>query len=122
MLVTIPFLGYLIDFAKQPMGFALLVIIPVAIVIIDELRKILAEIKKIRVHRREQTEKKKAAKGEKSQDPFTVGKDDGEKPASTQNLPAGRQGFGVAKPSSAKDFGEVKKDPFLTGKSDREGS
>ncbi len=47
-LFSIPYLGYLIDFAKRPFGFALIVIIPAAIIIIDEIIKIYKEILKIR--------------------------------------------------------------------------
>ena len=47
VLVTIPFLGYLIDFAKKPIGFILLVIIPASCIMIDEIRKIWVEVKKM---------------------------------------------------------------------------
>ena len=123
VLITIPFLGYLIDFAKKPMGFAMLVIIPVAIVIIDEIRKILAEIKKIHTHRHEKSEKKKAAKGEKSQDPFAVGKSDSEPAAKnySETKPAVAEGYSETEPAITKGLGVTKKDPFAVG-SDRSAS
>lgn len=44
VLFSIPLLGFVIDFAKTPIGFALLIIVPGAIVILDEIRKIIREI------------------------------------------------------------------------------
>lgn len=48
VLISIPFLGYILDFAKKPLGFALLIGIPAVIVIYDEVRNIFTEAKKIR--------------------------------------------------------------------------
>lgn len=42
----IPFLGYVINFAREPIGLFLLVIVPAAIIATDEIRKIVQEIKK----------------------------------------------------------------------------
>lgn len=69
MLVVIPFLGYLIDFAKQPIGFILLVIIPAMCIMMDEIRKIWTEVKKIK------REKKKEVEAKSGKDPFLVDKD-----------------------------------------------
>ena len=44
---TVPYLGYLADFAKQPRGFILLVIIPATIIIYEELKSLLKELKNI---------------------------------------------------------------------------
>jgi len=46
VLFSIPYLGYVIDFAKKPIGFALIIIIPAAVIISDEVKKIYNEIKK----------------------------------------------------------------------------
>jgi len=46
VVISIPYLGYIIDFAKQPLGFFLLVIIPAGAIIIDEIRKIVKELRK----------------------------------------------------------------------------
>jgi signal peptidase len=46
VLISVPFVGYAVDFAKKPLGFALIVIIPVALIIIEEIRKIYNEVKK----------------------------------------------------------------------------
>lgn len=44
VLLSVTYLGYLLDFARQPVGFALLVGLPAAIIIIDELAVIYREI------------------------------------------------------------------------------
>ena len=44
--LTVPFLGYLVDFAKKPEGFILLVIVPATIVIYEEIKNLFLEIKK----------------------------------------------------------------------------
>jgi len=46
VLFDIPYLGYAVDFAKKPIGFSLIIIIPGAVIIFDEARKIYGEIKK----------------------------------------------------------------------------
>lgn len=48
VLFTVPYLGYILDFAKKPLGFALLVGVPALAIIIDELGKIIAEIKSMK--------------------------------------------------------------------------
>lgn len=46
--LSIPYLGYAIEAARKPYGFMALIIIPAAIVIWDQIGKILREIKKKR--------------------------------------------------------------------------
>jgi signal peptidase len=46
VLFSIPYLGYAVDFAKKPLGFALIILVPAAIIIGDEIKKIYEEIKK----------------------------------------------------------------------------
>jgi len=46
VLFSVPYMGYAVDFAKKPMGFALIIIVPAAIIIGDEIKKIIQEIKK----------------------------------------------------------------------------
>lgn len=48
VLFDVPYLGYLLDFAKKPLGFVLLVILPATIIVFDELRTIWVEIQKKR--------------------------------------------------------------------------
>jgi len=50
VLFSIPYLGYLLDFAKKPLGFAFLIGIPAALVIFGELQKIWLEMKKMKQH------------------------------------------------------------------------
>ena len=46
VLFDVPFVGYAVDFAKKPLGFALIIIVPAVIIIGDEIKKIYGEIKK----------------------------------------------------------------------------
>jgi signal peptidase len=48
VLLTIPQAGYVLDFAKKPMGFTLLIAVPAAIIIVDELIRIFNEVRKMR--------------------------------------------------------------------------
>lgn len=48
VLFDIPYLGYIVDSAKKPIGFTFLIIIPAAIIIYDEMRNIWQEIAKIK--------------------------------------------------------------------------
>lgn len=48
VLLSIPFIGFLLDFARQPLGFALLVGIPAVIVIGDALRALWREARDLR--------------------------------------------------------------------------
>lgn len=48
VLLTVPYAGYVLDFAKQPLGFALLVGVPAAAIVIEEVGNIVREIMKIR--------------------------------------------------------------------------
>jgi signal peptidase len=46
VLFSIPYLGYIVSFVQKPIGFALFIIVPAFIVIIDEVKKIYVEVKK----------------------------------------------------------------------------
>ncbi len=46
VLISVPYIGYAVDTAKKPWGFALIIIVPSAIIIIDEVKKIYEEVKK----------------------------------------------------------------------------
>ena len=67
VLFSVPYAGYLIDLAKKPIGFILLITIPAACVVIGEIKKIWIEAKKMKM-------KKRAAEGEMSKDPFLINK------------------------------------------------
>lgn len=46
VLLDIPYAGYAVDAAKKPFGFMLIIVVPAVIIIYDEIRKIIKEIKK----------------------------------------------------------------------------
>lgn len=46
VIFSIPYVGYAVDFARKPIGFIFIVIVPAAIIIFDETKKIYEEIKK----------------------------------------------------------------------------
>lgn len=45
VVLDVPYLGFIFDFARQPLGFALLVGIPAFLIIFDEVEKIVREIR-----------------------------------------------------------------------------
>ena len=45
---TLPYAGYVLDFARKPLGFALLVGLPAVLIILDEIGKIVREIRILR--------------------------------------------------------------------------
>lgn len=46
VMVSVPFMGYAVDFARKPIGFVFIIIVPAAIIIFDEVGKIYDEISK----------------------------------------------------------------------------
>jgi len=46
VLFSVPYMGYAVDFAKKPIGFALIIIVPAAVIVFDEIKKIYGEVKK----------------------------------------------------------------------------
>lgn len=48
VLFTVPYLGFVLDFAKKPLGFFLLVGVPALAIIFDEIMKIISEIRLMR--------------------------------------------------------------------------
>jgi signal peptidase len=52
-ILTIPYVGYAINTAKKPWGFALIIIVPALLVIFDEAKKIKDEVKKMKVAKNE---------------------------------------------------------------------
>ena len=48
VLFDVPYLGFIIDFAKKPLGFAIIIGLPALMVIYDEGAKIFAEMKKLK--------------------------------------------------------------------------
>lgn len=54
VLFDIPFLGFILDFARQPIGFVLIIGVPAAIVIFDEAGKIWGEVQRMRKKKEEE--------------------------------------------------------------------
>ena len=48
VLFTVPYVGFILDFARQPLGFFLLVGIPALLIVIDEVDKIVREMRRLR--------------------------------------------------------------------------
>lgn len=46
VLFDAPYAGYAVEAAKKPFGFMLIIVVPAVIIIYDEIRKIIGEIKK----------------------------------------------------------------------------
>jgi len=46
VLFSVPYVGFAVDFAKKPIGFVLIIGIPAVIIISDEVKKIIREVKK----------------------------------------------------------------------------
>lgn len=54
VLLTVPYAGYVLDFARQPLGFGLLIGIPAALIILEGLFTIVKEVRAIARRRRGQ--------------------------------------------------------------------
>ena len=63
--LTIPLVGYLANFAKQPIGFILLVIVPATIIVYEEIRSLLLQlwlaVKKMKIRKKERVPLPKAS-------------------------------------------------------------
>lgn len=46
--IAVPYAGFILDFARQPLGFALLIVLPAFMIIVSEIEKIWREIRKRR--------------------------------------------------------------------------
>jgi len=56
-IIKVPYLGYVIDFVRKPVGFVLIIIVPAVVIINDELRKIWKEIMRLKKKRKEKDAK-----------------------------------------------------------------
>jgi signal peptidase len=45
VILNVPYMGFVIDFARQPLGFILLIVVPASLVILDELWNIGTEVR-----------------------------------------------------------------------------
>jgi signal peptidase len=53
VIFTVPYAGYVLDFARKPIGFTLMIGVPAAVIILDELSRIFKEVAGMRRKRRE---------------------------------------------------------------------
>lgn len=56
-IIKVPYLGYVIDFVRKPIGFVLIIVIPAVVIINDEIRKIWKEITRLRNKKKEKDAK-----------------------------------------------------------------
>ncbi len=61
--ISLPFLGYVLNYIKTPVGLVLIIVIPAAIIVYEEIKKIISETKNIVKNRRQ---KRKKAKDDKN--------------------------------------------------------
>lgn len=54
VLVHVPYAGYILDFARQPIGFTLLIGVPALMIVFDETVNIYREVVKLRRRRRDE--------------------------------------------------------------------
>lgn len=48
VVLSVPYVGYILDFARKPLGFMLLIALPALLIVIDEIEKIWKEMRRIR--------------------------------------------------------------------------
>lgn len=51
VLLDVPYLGYAVEAAKKPWGFMTIIIVPAVVIIYEEIRKIVKEVKKLKEKR-----------------------------------------------------------------------
>jgi len=62
VLFFVPYLGYAVEFAKQPTGFILLIVIPAAIIVSDEIGNIWKEVFKLKNKKKDNEQDKEIAR------------------------------------------------------------
>jgi len=62
VVLSVPYAGYVLDFARQPIGFTLMIGIPAAIIIFDEIFRIFSEVRRMR-WRKDEDEKQSSENG-----------------------------------------------------------
>lgn len=65
VIFDIPYIGFVINFFQQPLGFILLIVVPATIIISDEIRNIMREITKLKERKKDIEQDKKIQKIEK---------------------------------------------------------
>lgn len=62
VLFSVPFVGYAVNFAKQPVGFVLIIVVPAIIIIYDELRKVWKELLNLKNKKKDKQQDEEIAK------------------------------------------------------------
>jgi signal peptidase len=57
--LSVPLFGYVVSFARKPVGFMILIIVPVLVIVIDEVKKIIREVKKKKLIKPEENSENK---------------------------------------------------------------
>ena len=70
VLFNVPYVGYAVDFAKKPMGFALIIIVPAAVIVSDEIRNIWKEIIRLKSKKKDDEQDKEITKLKEEIDKF----------------------------------------------------
>lgn len=63
VLFSVPFIGYIIDFARKPVGIILIIVIPAFFIVYDEVVKIIKEVKKIKKKKMKEQKEKEEIEG-----------------------------------------------------------
>ena len=58
VLFSIPYVGYGVDAAQKPIGFVLIIVVPAAFIMYDEIKKIWSEIKKMKNKKKDKEQDK----------------------------------------------------------------
>jgi signal peptidase I len=56
VIFSVPFVGYVLDFARKPLGFTLLIGVPAGVIILDEMGRIYSEVRAMRRKKRLEAE------------------------------------------------------------------
>jgi len=65
VLVNVPYLGYAVNFAKKPIGFILIIVVPALLIIYDEIRKVKDEIVKLKKKKKDKEQDKEIQENKK---------------------------------------------------------
>ena len=77
VLASVPYLGFAVEFVKKPIGFALIIIVPAAIIVSDEIRNIWKEIIKLKSKKKDNEQDKEITKLKEEIGKFKKPKDNG---------------------------------------------
>ena len=73
VLLGVPYAGFVLDFARKPLGFALLIGLPALMIMLDELLTIVGEVRKLRRNVHKEKRLRQSLHAKKSSDPLFGG-------------------------------------------------